>query len=309
MKRLISVTYVFLICLLIASTCVKKSYAQQGNQFTQYMYDQSIINPAYVGADESLSLNLIHRDQWSGIDGAPQSQTLSAHSLFKKKKFGTGLLLHRETIGIHTQMDAAANFAYHLQTGEDSYLSFGIKAGVTNRQSDYQSLENGTPDNLSAFNNLNESYLDAGLGLFFRNRNLQIGYAVPQLLPPVYELGDTLKVDPTDLNHLLFTKYSFDLTSSFKLEPNVLIKYYEGTPLSYDLNLNAIYREIISAGISYRKDESIDLLIKLHITTQFQIGYAYDVPIGDIGTLTRNSSEIMLRYLFKFKNAKVVSPR
>ncbi|GAB3337704.1 type IX secretion system membrane protein PorP/SprF [Marivirga atlantica] len=309
MRRSIPVTYLFFLNFLIASLSVQYSYGQQGNQFTQYMYDQSIINPAYVGADEALSLNLIHRDQWSGIDGAPQSQTLSAHSLFKRKKFGTGLLLHRETIGIHTQLDAAANFAYHLKTGVNSFLSFGIKAGITNRQSDYQSLERGTPDNVASFNNLNETYLDAGLGLFFRNRNLQIGYAVPQLLPPVYELGDTIKVNPTNLNHLLFTKYSFDLNESFKLIPSILLKYYKGTPFSYDLNINTTYYDIISAGVSYRKDESIDLLLKLHITPQLQIGYAYDIPIGEVGAITRSSSEIMLRYLFKFKYAKVVSPR
>ncbi len=307
-KKLYSLHFCALL-ILLSSLIITKSWAQQGIQYTQYMYDGSLINPAFAGAEDVLTLNLIHRDQWSGFEGAPQSQTFTGHTLFKQKQLGTGILINRETIGIHTQFSMAANFAYHLKVAPKSFLSVGLKAGIINRQSDYQSIQGGVPDNAAASNDYRQSSLDLGLGLFFRNEKLQVGYSVPQLVNQKYDLGDSISVDPGELNHLIFGKYTIFLNSNFDLAPSVLLKYFSGTPLSYDLNLNVIYKKVLSVGTSYRRSESVDLLLRLNATRQLQIGYAYDIPIGNSNQLAQSSHEIMLRYLFKYKYAKVVSPR
>jgi len=284
-------------------------YAQQGIQYTQYMYDASLINPAYVGAENVLTINLLHRDQWTGFEGAPQSQTLTIHSPIGRKQIGSGLIINRETIGVHTQLSAAGNFAYHANVGRESFLSFGLKAGVVNRISDFQSVQTATPDNAANQNDFRQTNLDVGLGLLFRNKKLQIGYSIPKLLQQEYELGDSIQVDPGSLNHYVFAGYSFALTDKFDLAPSFLIKYFSGTPLSYDLNLMTSYLDVISAGISYRRNESVDFLVRFQLTPQFELGYAYDLPIGTIGEVSQASHELLLRYVFKFKYSKVVSPR
>ncbi|MEQ9167105.1 MAG: type IX secretion system membrane protein PorP/SprF, partial [Fulvivirga sp.] len=124
-----------------------------------------------------------------------------------------------------------------------------------------------------------------------------------------YALGDTLNVNSDNFNHLVFTKLILPLSRSVDLTPSVLLKYYAGAPLSYDINLNTTIHEVVSFGVSYRKDESVDFLVRLNITPQFQVGYAYDNPIGTVAEFARASNELMLRYLFKFKYDKVVSPR
>ncbi len=301
------ITLIITLCGLLV--CSHSLMAQQNVQYTQYMYDGSLINPAYVGADEALSLTLVHRDQWNGIDGAPESQTFSGHTLFKKKQFGTGIIIHRESIGIHKNLNAAANFAYHLPTGKNSYLSFGMQAGVFNRQSDYQAVQGNINDPSASINAYNETYFDASFGLYFRSKKFHMGYSASEILPRDYILGDTLNVNSDNFSHLVFSKLIIPISRNVDLTPSFLVKYYAGTPLSYDINLNTTIQQVISFGVSYRKDESVDFLVRLNLTPQFQIGYAYDNPIGSVADFAKASNELMLRYLFKFKNSNVVSPR
>lgn len=308
MKKAVSHITIIVICICCVLTG-KPALAQQNVQYTQYMYDGSLINPAYVGADEALSMTLVHRDQWNGLDGAPQSQTLSAHTLFKKKQFGTGIIIHRESIGIHQNFNAGLNLAYHLPTGRKSYLSFGLQAKAINRQSDYQAVQGTINDPTASIGAYNETYFDGSFGFYFRSEKFHMGYSAYDILPREYALGDTLNVSSDNFNHLVFTKLILPLSRSVDLVPSVLLKYYSGAPLSYDVNLNTTIHEVISLGVSYRKDESVDFLVRLNITPQFQVGYAYDNPIGSVAEFARASNELMLRYLFKFKYDKVVSPR
>ena len=67
-------------------------YAQQDPQYTQYMYNTQVINPAYAGSKDALSFGLLTRKQWVGFDGAPNTSTFTINSPFWiKEKMGIGL--------------------------------------------------------------------------------------------------------------------------------------------------------------------------------------------------------------------------
>jgi type IX secretion system PorP/SprF family membrane protein len=286
-------------------------FAQQGIQYTQYMYDGSLINPAYAGAEDALSISLLHRDQWSGIEGAPQSQTFSVHSPFINPKVGTGIFIHRETIGVHQNIQIATNLAYHLPLGNQRFFSFGLKAGMLNVRSDYQSLQNGTSDPSVNDEIFSGTDLNVGFGFYYRSKNFEAGYSIPSILnkPVNMSRSDNLSLDPMNLNHLLFTQYNIAAGTNFTLSPGFLLKYFNGTPLSYDLNFLTTYKEVVTAGVSYRKQESVDFLIRFNLSSQFQVAYAYDYPIGNVSRFGQASNEIMLRYIFKFKYDNVNSPQ
>ena len=287
----------------------KFAVAQQNIQYTQYMYDGSFINPAFVGSFEALNISLIHRDQWTGLEGAPQSQSLSAHTLIKSRNVGTGLFIHRETIGVHQNLNATANLAYHLQLGRESFLSAGISAGAFNTSSDYQSLQNSGND-LSIYDEaFTGTDFNMGFGFYFRSPIVEIGYSVPTVLNRSVYINDSTRFDPSRMNHMFFNKFNIMIGDRFELNPSYLVKYTQDLPISYDVNLLLTYTELISTGVSYRANESIDLLLRLQITPQLQIGYAYDYPIGNVNQLSQASNELMLRYLFKFSYGKVKSPR
>ncbi|MBA4054143.1 MAG: hypothetical protein C0490_05475, partial [Marivirga sp.] len=85
--------------------------------------------------------------------------------------------------------------------------------------------------------------------------------------------------------------------------------YFTGLPVSIDLNLNLVYREVLTAGLSYRTKESLDLILKFQLTPQLQFGYAYDYPVQYAAKLSSASHELMLSYLFKNYQKRVASPR
>ena len=299
------VVLAFFILLPTAYVC-----AQQKVQFTQYMFNGLVINPAYAGADEALSLTFIQRKQWAKIENSPSTQSLSAHTLFKKKHFGLGFTLVNDKIGVHRNLSALTNYAYHLHVGEQSYLSMGIQAGIHNRKSNYASLAGNTNMDPKLYDAaVSYTAFDFGMGLYFRSPRLHLGVSAPGLLPEQFSINDTLSIRLRDINFFFFTKYRIPVNENIDLEPSILLKYLKGIPLSYDLNVNMIFRKVLTLGLSYRKSESIDFMFKGQVTPQLQLGYSYDHPLGEVSRVSNGSHELMVNYVFRYIQTKVISPR
>jgi type IX secretion system PorP/SprF family membrane protein len=284
--------------------------AQQKMQFTQYMFNGLVINPAYAGGDEALSVTFIQRSQWAGVENAPSTQTLSGHTLFKKKHFGIGLTIVNDKIGVHKNLSALANYAYHLHVAEKSYLSMGIQAGVNSLKSDYASLVTTANNDPKLYDPImSRTFFDFGAGVYFRSPRFHAGVSAPELLPQQFTINDTLSVELSKTNFFIFSKYRLTLNENVDLEPTGLIKYLSGVPVSFDVNINMIYRKVLTMGLSYRKKESVDFLLKAQVSPQLQIGYAYDYPIGVISRLSSGSHELMVHYVFRYVQKNVTSPR
>ncbi len=88
-----------------------------------------------------------------------------------------------------------------------------------------------------------------------------------------------------------------------------MVKYIKGLPVSFDLNLNLIYRSVLTLGLSYRTNESIDFILKAQATSQLQFGYAYDHPIGNVARISNGSHELMVQYIFRYLQKNIESPR
>ena len=296
--------------LLVSWPQLREGYAQQRVQYTQYMFSGLLINPAYAGAEGPLNIALIQRSQWTGVDGAPSTQTLLAHSLFKEKQMGIGLSVVNDRIGIHRNVNALANYAYHINVGHDTYLSFGLQAGVQNRKSDYLSLI-GDANNDPHLHNPQFSHtaFDVGAGVYLRSGDFDMGLSVPEIIPQRLRLNDSLTIELGNRSYFLFSKYRISLNEIIDLEPSTLLKYLPGLPFSADFNLNVIFYDALTTGIAYRRDESIDFLLKARINAQLQIGYAYDHPVGEIAGISNGSHEMMISYLFRFVRSGIHSPR
>jgi type IX secretion system PorP/SprF family membrane protein len=296
-----------IVCAVLVSFSV---YAQQKVQFTQYMFNGLVINPAYAGADEALSLTFLQRNQWSGVENAPSTQTLSAHTLFKKKHFGLGLTFINDKIGVHKNVSALSNYAYHLKVGAKSFLSMGLQAGIHSLRSDYASLLSSTSNDPRVYGSyISRTFFDFGAGLYFRSPRLHVGLSAPELIPETVNLNDSISVHLNKTNMFLFSKYRITLSEIVDMEPAVLVKRLTGVPISYDINANFIYRKVLTMGLSYRRKESVDFLMKAQITPQLQVGYAYDHPTGIVSRISNGSHELMVNYLFRYVRSKVSSPR
>jgi type IX secretion system PorP/SprF family membrane protein len=282
--------------------------AQQQIHFTQYMFNGLVINPAYAGADEALSLTFVQRSQWAGVENAPETQTLSAHTLFGHKRIGLGLNIVNDKIGVHHNINVVTNYAYHLPVGNRSVLSMGLKAGFHNRRSGYSALSSPMVNDPKLVD-ASRTFFDFGMGVYFRSPRVQLGLSMPELIPARMDLNDTLSVKLSRSAAMLLAKYLYTVNDFIDVEPSVLVKHLSGLPVSYDINANMIYRKVLTLGVSYRSKESIDLILKSQITRQLQIGYSYDHPIGPISRMANGSHELMVQYVFRYLEQKVSSPR
>ncbi len=306
MKPIQSWRFMIVILWVMAST-VK---GQQRTQFTQYLFSGLVINPAYAGSEESLSITLINRHQWRSVEGAPTTQTLALQTPVGKRKVGLGLLISNDKIGIHRNLFVQASVAYHLQVAPRAYLSMGLQTGLQHVKSDYASLvgTSSLDPKLSEFR-LNEMFIDMGAGIYFRSQRLHVGISAPGWLNQSVQINDTASFKLRNINLFGFAKYKIPLGSVWVLEPAILLKHYQLLPLSMDVTGAFTYKEVLTAGLSFRLNESLGYIFRAKVTPQLHVGYAYDYPMGLVTRLGAGSHEFMVHYLFKYQKSGIKSPR
>lgn len=302
MKRLVVLS--FICCLL----WVDQANAQQDPQYTQYMYNMNVVNPAYAGLKEGLAINLLYRNQWSSLEGAPETFTLAAHSPIGEK-IGLGLSIIRDELGPVRETNAYADFSYTIPVSATFQLALGLKAGATFHEVGLTTLELQDPGDPFFSENVNRTYPNIGTGAFLYSDRFYVGVSMPNLLSSVH-------LDQTDLrfgsetNHYFVTSgYVFEPTENLKLKPSVMVKSSFEAPVSFDVNLNALFLEKFELGVSYRLDDSFSGIVGFQATPDFRIGYAYDAVTSEINNVAPASHEIVLSYNLIFNKRVLRSPR
>src|SRR6056300_51571 len=103
------------------------SYSQQDAQFSNYMYNTLIFNPAYAGSRGTTSIYLSQRSQWVGLEGAPKTNSLSYHSPIGSSNLGLGLSILNDEIGPVLENMISSNIGIGMFWYSDrSYLGFSI---------------------------------------------------------------------------------------------------------------------------------------------------------------------------------------
>jgi type IX secretion system PorP/SprF family membrane protein len=304
----IAYRYIFISAFLICNSFTTAT-AQQKAQFTQYMFNELILNPAVAGNEGALSITLLDRNQWVSVDGAPRTQTLSAHSFFESKNLGAGLSFVNDKIGIHKVQNLLGDLSYRLAFSNEKFLSMALRTGMAIRKSDYASISGSNSTDPALVNpDFTHTSLTLGAGLYYNSARLKIGISAPDLLPEKIYVSDTVSIRWRRAQYFLLVKYQWPLNSSIDIAPSVLIKYLYGLPVSYDINASVILKKVLSMGLSYRRKESISFLLNAKITPQLKIGYAYDSGIGKMAP-SAGSHEAMLNYVFRYTQHNIVSPR
>lgn len=294
------------LCLGIMSTAI---FAQQDAQFTQYMYNTVIINPAYAGSRGNLNFNGIYRTQWVGLDGAPKTQSFSVND-YVGSKMGLGLSVVRDEIGPTIETNITGDFAYLLDLDrKGTKLSFGIKAGLHSLDVDFNRLVIEDPTEGNILQNVNKMSPQIGVGAYLFDSNWYLGISTPNLLKTDHYDEITISTASERMHLYAIGGYVFDLNPNLKFKPSVLCKIVPGTPISTDISANFLFREKLTLGASYRWDSSISALAGFQLSQKLMIGYAYDFDTTELSSYNSGSHEIFLRFEI-FRNIKgKVSPR
>ena len=292
---------------------INETKAQQDPQYTQYMYNMNVVNPAYAGSRGTLSLGLLGRTQWTSVDGAPKSMTFDIHAPLGKK-VGVGISVIADEIGPAKEQNVFADFSYTLETSDVGRLAFGLKGGVT--MLNVNLLDVVLPQTPNANDpvfdeNINKTMPNFGAGVYYYTEKWYAGFSVPNILKTEHLDKNVINAKAAEEVHYFLTGgYVFDLSSTLKFKPSLMFKGVTGAPLSVDVNANFLLYERFELGASYRIDDSVSALFNFGVTPDFRIGYAYDYTISDFSNShTGGSHEIILLYDIDFSKKNLKSPR
>lgn len=276
-------------------------FGQQNPQYTQYMYNMNVLNPAYAGSKGITSIGILGRTQWVGVEGAPETMTLSGHTPVGKS-VGLGMSIIHDEIGPVKENNVYADFSYTIFTSEEGRLAFGIKTGVTFL--DVRELIMVNPDPLNI--PIHQASPNFGVGILYYTNKFYLGFSVPNFLETKHlEKSEGIVSTATEKNHYFLTSgYVFDVADNLKLKPSTMIKAAMGAPISVDLSLNLFVDKRVEFGLSYRFDDSISGMVGFQVSDDFRLGYAYDYTTSKFGNFNSGSHEIILLFDFNKKNIK-----
>lgn len=276
------------------------SKAQQTPHYTQYTYNMQVLNPAFVGVRSDLSISLLNRSQWVGLEGAPTTLTFAINGR-TQNGLGFGATVINDKIGLAKSTNVNLDASYTLLISREDRFAVGLKAGMTFFNNN---LADGlTPDG-EVYNSITGQYPNFGIGAYYYNRKFFVGVSVPSILKTLkFRVTDTDKISGVSdkFSYFITTGTVFDLTDDVKFKPSTIVKHTPNLPTSIDINTNFLYKELIEVGASYRYKDSFSAMFALIIDKKYRIGYSYDHTLTNLGKL--NTHEIVLHVDFDLRRS------
>ena len=308
---------------------VQTVHAQQEVQYSQYMFNMLAVNPAYAGSRDVLSMTGLYRQQWVGIEGAPTTQSFTIDLPIKKEKVGIGFQAYNDQIGVFKNTGVALSYAYRVKVSQKTTLSMGVQGGVSNLLGNLTGVQRtltGSDTDLAFTGDVSRWLPNVGVGLYLSNDRGYIGLSVPTLIQNRFRDGtgaaDTVASSARqDRHYFLMAGFVIGLGRSLALKPSFLVKATRDAA-AIDLNLNLWIKDRIAIGGSWRTNnknfsspfgnlngDAVIGMLEIQATDQFRLGYAYDFALNGFRGKQSGTHEVMLRYEFGYRKAKILTPR
>lgn len=282
-------------------------FAQQDPQYSQYMFNQLAINPAYAGNRDVFSTAILYRDQWV-IAGGPTTASISLQTPLKKKNAGVGLEILSDKLGLKRTNAVLVSYAYRIKFLKGK-LAFGLRTGMYNYVFDWDKVK--VKDEADPFNTAVRSSKTTGtgdFGLYYYTRTFYWGLGLTHLNRGKITDNSSTFFARQSVHYFMPVGMSF-LVGKTLLNPSILIKGAGHAPREVDVNLNVLMKERFWLGFSLRTGYGVVFLTQYLVNNSLKIGYSYDYGLNRIGALGKGTHEIMLGYDLNFKGAKVETLR
>lgn len=315
-------------------------FAQQRPQYTQYIFNNYLLNPAISGIENYIDVKAGYRNQWVGLSDAPVTSTLSFHAPLGKRflygnatsfggqgnnpmsrsyvqtyqaaepHHGVGFNIVSDKTGPIARTDVNATYAYHLGLSETLNISVGVAAGVSRTGLDLSriTLENSADPAISG--DYNRMQPDLGMGVWLYGPRYFFGVSAQQLLGrPITFTNDATYTQGKQVPHYFATAgYKFFLSDDIAAIPSVMVKQVSPVPLSMDANMKIAFQDKFWLGGSYRRNDSFSAMAGFNLGYLFNLSYAYDFTSSDLRSVSSGSHEVILGLLLNNKY-KVTCPQ
>ena len=320
-----------LICLVMTVLLYVPVSAQQKPHYTQYILNQYILNPALTGIENYTDIKVSHRHQWAGIDGAPVTTYLTAHTSLGKKDYrttptsfnvpgenprgqrywedytaaephhGIGLQIINDKTGPLGQFSAYATYAYHIGLSPRTSLAAGFGAGFSRISLQTDKLQFAVPVDPAVYTsgNINKFKPDMMAGLYLYSADYFVGVSAQQIIPQKIDFTDnTVKETGGRLVPHVFatTGYRFLLNEDFNVIPSVMVKYINPLPLQVDVNAKLQYLDLLWLGASYRVKYGFAGMVGMNLGNTVHVGYSYDYSTTALNNYSHGTHEFLIGF-------------
>ena len=315
-----------LLSILLLSTFCSTNYAQQIPMYSQYIMNGYLVNPSFAGRDGYSTITLTTREQWIGLSRqhpstyAASFQTrllktsyISKSTSVKKKlvrptkisRVGIGGYIFNDNNGIMRRTGLQAIYAYHItmeQTeGYPNNLSFGLAITAYQFAVNTEGLIVHDMDD-PLLNSYDRSVFipDFNFGASYSTSKYYVGFAMTSIFRGSLLFSNTTDTKRTELGHYFLTGgVKFPFSTEWTLEPSAYIKSSDMVfkSLQMDLTTRIYYKEDYWAGLSWRTNDAIILMLGLKYD-RFYLAYATDFTLTDIRKQSQLTHELILAAKF-----------
>ena len=282
------------------------TFAQQRSTTTTYPYNGLLINPAYAGSLNLLSVIAVHRKQWINVEGATTYTAFSANSSFASNRIGLGVFASKASQSITDDYSLYGSYAYKINTSI-GILAMGLQGGFNQRTTDYEKLNLLSADPLmqGAPTRFSPNF---GTGIYLANPVYYIGASVPYIVENIVlqnsELTNSDNVSSEKREYYLSGGFIYPINDHLKISPVFLLEAQEAIALSWNANVNILVDELAYIGFNYRNVGDFGILGQLILNENLRLGSAYDVNTSAVRINASGSHEIFVNYRIKLKNYK-----
>jgi len=315
--------------------------AQQRPQYTQYVFNNYLLNPALSGIENYTNVMAGYRSQWTGLQGAPVTSYITfntpigdnfingdanafpmgggepaASRLYTQyyqaaePHHGVGFTIVTDKAGPITQTDLNATYAYHIGISATFNLALGVAAGVSRTALNTSEITTEYTDPAIYNGKGGQWSPDLGAGLWGYSSNYYFGISAQQILPQnLYYTTSNSLYQNKSVPHFFFTAgYKLFMSDDLTFMPSIMIKEINPVPVTYDINAKVSFRDVFWIGVSYRHNDSVGLLAGFNLSSLINVGYSYDITTSALNTVSNGTHEIVLSLMLNNKN-KVQSPQ
>tara|TARA_B100001175_G_C19391506_1_gene581678 strand:+ start:97 stop:1032 length:936 start_codon:yes stop_codon:yes gene_type:complete len=294
-----------IILILIISNALLAA-AQQLPQFTQYMINDYVFNPAIAGLENNYQMKTNIRNQWVGIADAPRTTVLSIYGKHRESNVGLGGVVFSDQIGPTSRTGLSFSYSYHFSLTDKMNLSLGLSAGFTQIKIDPGHLHFKQFEPQAQNGILSSSVPDATFGFYLYTKSWYFGASIPQLLNSNLgffddEYLETYNLNPDgslDRHYFVMTGYKWNVNYDYIIEPSIMLKSVSPAEPVIDIGAKITYQNKLWLGTNYRTSGDIGVLLGYSIGNRYLIGYSYDMISSNLGDYTSGSHEFVLGIKF-----------
>jgi type IX secretion system PorP/SprF family membrane protein len=319
------------ICFVVLLLNIQLCFAQQRPQYTQYILNNYILNPALSGIENYTDVKISSRDQWVGLSGAPRTMYLTLHAPIGKKDYktsatsfnvpgenprgsrywenytasephhGIGFSIINDKTGLYNRFSANVSYAYHIGLSPRTNMSAGFAGGIMkiSRDASKATYDNNDPVD-PAQGSVTDIYKirpDVSAGVWIYSADYFFGVSAQQIIPQkVSFVDDTLgfKIVP----HLFATAgFRFLVNEDINAVPSVMVKYISPLEPQVDINIKLQYRDLLWIGGSARFKYGYAAMLGFNVGNTLNIGYAYDYTTTKLRTVSKGTHEIIIGFM------------